>query len=118
MARITGWCCYRQVRRKDAPAGHQACRDVPGRSWSSAAGTVFAALLASLLFGAILARYLSKPIHLMSEAFQSVAKGEMDVNLAGKMGGRRDELADLGRDFDSLAQAAEAADHRPAPSVS
>jgi hypothetical protein len=33
-----------------------------------------------------------------------VAKGEMDVNLAGKMGGRRDELADLGRDFDSLAQ--------------
>ena len=65
---------------------------------------VVAALLGSLLFGAILARYLSKPIHLMSDAFQSVAKGEMDVNLAGKMGGRRDELADLGRDFDSLAK--------------
>lgn len=65
---------------------------------------IVAALLASLLFGAILARYLSKPIHLMSEAFQSVAKGEMDVNLAGKMGGRRDELADLGRDFDTLAK--------------
>jgi len=65
---------------------------------------VVAALLGSLLFGAILARYLSKPIHLMSAAFQSVAKGEMDVNLAGQMGGRRDELADLGRDFDSLAQ--------------
>jgi hypothetical protein len=28
----------------------------------------------------------------------------MDVNLAGRIGGRRDELADLGRDFDSLAQ--------------
>lgn len=65
---------------------------------------VVGALLGSLLFGAILARYLSKPIHLMSEAFQSVAKGNMDVNLASRIGGRRDELADLGRDFDSLAQ--------------
>lgn len=65
---------------------------------------IIGALLASLLFGAILARYLSKPIRLMSEAFQSVARGEMDVRLASDLGSRRDELADLGRDFDGLAQ--------------
>ncbi|WP_137009660.1 sensor histidine kinase [Aquitalea aquatilis] len=64
---------------------------------------IIGALLASLLFGAILARYLSKPIRLMSEAFQSVARGEMDVHLASDLGSRRDELADLGRDFDGLA---------------
>ena len=65
---------------------------------------VLAALLASLLFGALLARYLSKPIRLMSEAFQSVAQGQMEVHLSARLGQRSDELADLGRDFDSLAQ--------------
>lgn len=65
---------------------------------------ILGALLASLLFGAILARHLSKPIRLMSEAFQSVARGDMDVHLASDLGSRRDELADLGRDFDGLAQ--------------
>ena len=65
---------------------------------------IVAALLASLLFGAILARYLSKPIHLMHDAFQSVARGNMDVHLGNRLGRRRDELADLGRDFDGLAQ--------------
>ena len=65
---------------------------------------IIAALLASLLFGAILARHLSKPIRLMSDAFQSVARGEMDVHLGSDLGSRRDELADLGRDFDALAQ--------------
>ncbi|BBF85887.1 copper sensory histidine kinase CpxA [Aquitalea magnusonii] len=91
------------------PPGPPGMPGGPGRGGPEDPGPiplipVLAALLASLLFGAILARYLSKPIHLMSEAFQSVAKGQMDINLADKIGGRRDELADLGRDFDSLAQ--------------
>jgi signal transduction histidine kinase len=60
-------------------------------------------LVGSLLFGAILARYLSKPIHLMSEAFQS-GQGRYGCQSGRQDGGRRDELADLGRDFDSLAQ--------------
>jgi two-component system, OmpR family, sensor kinase len=76
---------------------------VPGESSPFPFLPIIGALLASLLFGAILARYLSKPIRLMSEAFQSVARGEMDVHLASDLGSRRDELADLGRDFDGLA---------------
>ncbi len=64
---------------------------------------LFGALFGSLLFAALLAQYLSKPISLMSEAFQSVAEGNMDVNLSGKIGRRRDELADLGREFDRVA---------------
>lgn len=61
-------------------------------------------LLASLIFGALLARYLSKPIRLMRGAFESVAEGNLKVNLAEQLGRRQDELADLGRDFDRVAQ--------------
>lgn len=61
-------------------------------------------LVASLIFGALLARYLSKPIRLMHGAFESVAEGNLKVNLAEQLGRRQDELADLGRDFDRVAQ--------------
>ncbi|EEG10410.1 HAMP domain-containing sensor histidine kinase [Pseudogulbenkiania ferrooxidans] len=61
-------------------------------------------LVASLIFGALLARYLSKPIRLMRGAFDAVAEGNLKVNLAQQLGRRQDELADLGRDFDLVAQ--------------
>ncbi len=62
-----------------------------------------AGLLASLGFSALLAWYLAKPIRELRGAFQRAAAGDLDVRVAPAMGRRRDELADLGRDFDHMA---------------
>lgn len=58
----------------------------------------------SLFFAALLAWYFSAPIRKLRSAFEAVANGHLDVRLVPVMGKRRDELADLGRDFDSMAQ--------------
>lgn len=65
---------------------------------------LLAGILVSLVFAALLAWYFSKPIRKLRSAFDALANGDMDVRLAPAMGSRRDELADLGRDFDSMAQ--------------
>ncbi len=64
---------------------------------------VVAATIASLIFASLLAWYFSKPIRNLRSAFKSVAAGNFDVNLISIMGKRRDDLADLGRDFDHMA---------------
>jgi two-component system OmpR family sensor kinase len=58
----------------------------------------------SLFFAALLAWYFSKPIRTLRAAFAAVSNGLLDVRLAPVMGRRRDELSDLGRDFDSMVQ--------------
>ena len=60
--------------------------------------------LVSLFFAALLAWYFSKPIRTLRAAFAAVSNGLLDVRLAPVMGRRRDELSDLGRDFDSMVQ--------------
>ena len=60
------------------------------------------ATIASFIFASLLAWYFSKPIRHLRTAFESVAKGKFDVNLNAIMRGRRDDLADLGRDFDRM----------------
>jgi two-component system, OmpR family, sensor kinase len=62
-----------------------------------------ATLLASLIFAALLARYVSKPIRHLRSAFESVIGGNLAVRLDPVMGKRSDELADLGRNFDRMA---------------
>lgn len=57
---------------------------------------------ASLLFAALLAWYFSKPIRHLREGFVAAADGKFDMRLSDAMGGRRDELADLGRGFDVM----------------
>lgn len=61
------------------------------------------ALFASLILAFFLAWYFAKPIRSLRSAFASVAQGNLSVRIAASMGGRRDELADLGRDFDHMA---------------
>ena len=59
-----------------------------------------------LLTGAFcwgLARYLSDPARKLSRATHQLASGDLGVRVAPSMGRRRDELADLGRDFDAMA---------------
>lgn len=59
--------------------------------------------IASLVFAALLAWYFSKPIRNLRAAFDDAAAGRLDVRAGPIMGERRDELADLGHDFDRMA---------------
>jgi two-component system OmpR family sensor kinase len=60
-------------------------------------------LLAHLAVAALLAWYVLKPIRSLRQAFNAAAQGDLDVRIADNVGRRRDELADLGRDFDRAA---------------
>jgi two-component system sensor histidine kinase CpxA len=65
--------------------------------------------LAGLLVTAIvvcyaLALYLTSPIRKLREATQKLADGNLQTRVAPRVGRRRDELADLARDFDIMAE--------------
>lgn len=64
---------------------------------------LIAALIASVLCAAGIAWYFAKPIRHLRHAFTSVAEGKLDTRVGNAMGGRRDELANLGQDFDRMA---------------
>lgn len=59
-----------------------------------------AGLVFSLLFSSLLAWYLARPIRALRDGFDQVSQGQLDTRVAGKIGSRRDELADLGQHFD------------------
>jgi two-component system sensor histidine kinase CpxA len=67
-----------------------------------------ARLLALLLISGIvcygLAMYLTSPAIKLRRATRQLADGDLSARVAAKMGRRRDELADLGRDFDQMAE--------------
>lgn len=60
--------------------------------------------LVSLVFAALLATYVARPIRRLRQALQAAADGQLVPGVAAAMGRRRDELADLGHDFDRMAQ--------------
>ena len=57
-------------------------------------------IIASLLFAALLAAYVAQPIRSLRAGFAAAARGNLDFRLHPRIGRRRDELADLGRDFE------------------
>lgn len=61
-----------------------------------------ATLMASLIAAVMLARHFSKPIRSLRTAFEAATSGNLHMRLTPVMGNRRDELADLGRDFDRM----------------
>ena len=65
---------------------------------------LLAVLVASLLFSAGLAWYLTRPVRHLREASRRFADGALDTRVSPLMGGRRDDVADLGRDFDRMAE--------------
>jgi len=72
-----------------------------GRRIGPVAGIV-AAVLASLLFAALLAWYFSRPIRALRSAFEAASNGDLAPRF-GKRGRAGDELSDLGRDFDRMS---------------
>jgi two-component system sensor histidine kinase CpxA len=61
-------------------------------------------ILASGVISYLLALYLTSPVKKLRSVVQSFAQGNLDVRVAPQLGGRRDELADLGREFDHMAE--------------
>lgn len=61
------------------------------------------ALVASLVFSAGLAWYLARPVRHLRAASRRLADGALETRVGPVLGGRRDEIADLGRDFDHMA---------------
>jgi two-component system, OmpR family, sensor kinase len=64
--------------------------------------SMLVSIVASLFFAMLLAWYFSQPIRQLKHAFAQAASGNLAERLAPLMGKRRDELADLGRDFDIM----------------
>ncbi len=57
----------------------------------------------SLIFSAGLAWYITRPLRYLSDATKGFADGKLDVRVMPKIGSRKDEIADLGQDFDHMA---------------
>ena len=50
-----------------------------------------------------LAQYLSRPIRKLQLAAKQLSLGNLDTRVSDSIGNRRDEIADLGQDFDQMA---------------
>jgi signal transduction histidine kinase len=61
-------------------------------------------ILAAGLISYLLALYLTSPVKKLKSVVQSFAEGNLDVRVAPQLGSRHDELADLGREFDHMAE--------------
>ena len=57
-----------------------------------------------LVFSALLASYLTQPITRLRGGFERLARGDLSARLKPEMRRRRDEIADLARDFDAMAE--------------
>ena len=83
--------------RPPRPAPHYWPRGLPPPA------ALAATLTASFLTALLLAWYVARPIRNLREAFNAAAAGDLHRRIAGRIGARNDELADLGRDFDRMA---------------
>jgi two-component system, OmpR family, sensor kinase len=67
-------------------------------------GLLIVELIVSLVFSALLAWYLTRPIQRLRLGFERLARGELRARLHAQGWRRRDEISDLARDFDRIAE--------------
>jgi len=60
--------------------------------------------LGSLVFSAVLAWYITRPIRFLREATNRFAEGKLDTRVMQHIGKRKDEITDLAKDFDYMAE--------------
>ena len=65
---------------------------------------VIAAIVVAGVIAWLLALYLTSPVKKLRSTVQAFARGNLDVRVSPQLGNRRDEVADLGRDFDHMAE--------------
>jgi two-component system OmpR family sensor kinase len=61
-------------------------------------------MVGALLFSGALAFYLTRPVHRIRTGFARLAGGDLSTRLLPSVGRRRDEIADLAKDFDTMAE--------------
>lgn len=65
---------------------------------------IIGACLAALVSSALLAWFLYKPIRNLRSGLAAAAAGDLQVRVTDRMGAGNDELKDLGREFDRMAE--------------
>ena len=65
--------------------------------------------VAGAIFCYVVSRYLTKPLHKLGEAAAHIADGRLETRVDPSLRSRRDEIADLARNFDLMAERIEAA---------
>jgi two-component system sensor histidine kinase CpxA len=65
---------------------------------------IAASILAAGLISYLLALYLTSPLKKLQTVVQAFAEGHLDARVSPVLGNRKDELADLGREFDDMAE--------------
>jgi two-component system sensor histidine kinase CpxA len=60
------------------------------------------------IFCYFVSRYVTEPLHKLSEAAANIAEGRLDTRVDPSLKRRRDEIADLARNFDRMAERIEA----------
>lgn len=65
---------------------------------------VLVSIVGGLAFSGILAAYLTAPVARLRSGFRRLAAGDFAARLGPAVGTRRDEIADLAHDFDSMAE--------------
>ncbi|MFZ6774903.1 HAMP domain-containing sensor histidine kinase [Undibacterium sp. SXout7W] len=81
-------------RHDKGPDGHDLHAFLP----------LIAGFFASLVFAALMAWYMAHPIRRLRDVFHQIASGDLQARVGQTMGKRRDELSDLGQDFDRMAE--------------
>lgn len=66
--------------------------------WTLKLGTLFSAIICL-----VIAHYLTRPIERLRDATHELARGNLDIRAGENLGNRQDEIADLVRDFDTMA---------------
>ena len=64
--------------------------------------------VAGVVFCYVISRHLTKPLHRLGEAASNIAEGRLDARVDPSLRKRRDEIADLARNFDRMAERIEA----------
>jgi two-component system OmpR family sensor kinase len=85
------------------PGAAREFRPRPGSRYVLPWAPMVATMIASLGTALLLAWYQAKPIRGLRAAFEAVAAGDLEARVAPALGKRQDELAELGRDFDRMA---------------
>jgi two-component system OmpR family sensor kinase len=82
---------------------HERDRGLPRVGPEAPVTLLVVAFFASLLVSALLARHITQPIGRLRDAFNALAAGRLDFRLGGELRHRRDEIGELGGDFDTMA---------------
>jgi two-component system sensor histidine kinase CpxA len=80
-----------------------AYRDLSGNRYF-ALGALVILLIAGGLFCFLIAHHVTAPLFKLRAAAGSIAEGRLDTRVGPELGHRSDEIADLARDFDRMAE--------------